>query len=95
MQNLTKPPIDDSIDLVSLLGQTDNYSGADVSALVRESSLIAARSLIMMEEDRMEDENQPDIKLLKTHFEQALLKIKASISDKDNKYYQKVSAKIN
>ena len=62
---------------------------------MREASLIAARSLIMMEEDRMEDESQPEVKLLEAHFEQALIKIKASITDKDKKYYQKVSERIN
>ena len=87
--------MDETIDLDTLLGRTENYSGADVSALVREASLIAARSLIMMEEDRMEDESQPEVKLLEVHFEQALVKIKPSISDKDKKYYQKVSERIN
>ena len=86
--------MDENIDLDTLIGRTENYSGADVSALVREASLIAARSLIMME-DRMEDESQPEVKLLEAHFEQALVKIKASISDKDKKYYQKVSERIN
>jgi len=74
--------------------KTENFSGADISALIREASLIAAREEILLNDDRMEDIENDDIELGLIHFEKASTRVTSSISEKDRIYYQKLCEKL-
>jgi transitional endoplasmic reticulum ATPase len=65
------------VKLEKLANLTEGYSGADIEALSREAALFALR------------ENQKAKEVTMKHFEQALKKIKPSITDDMFKKYQK------
>jgi transitional endoplasmic reticulum ATPase len=65
------------VKLEKLAEQTEGYSGADIEALSREAALFALRENVKAKEVTMK------------HFEQALKKIKPSITDDMFKKYQK------
>ena len=82
------------------VSECNNYSGADVSALIREAALIAARDLLESDNHKMEDEMedatvQEDIFLNMTHFTKALSRVHSSVSEKDRIYYDKMKEKLN
>jgi len=86
----TRPCLSDSAKnaLEDVLSKTRNYSGADVTALIRESSLIAARQLLKMENEMETD--LVDVEVTEEHLRVALEKVKCSITDEDRLYYETV-----
>ena len=70
-------PLAEDVDLREIADATEGYTGADLAALVREAALIALR----------EDINNPVVK--RKHFEQALQKIRPSVTKQMLEYYQK------
>jgi transitional endoplasmic reticulum ATPase len=73
-----KMPLDKDVNLVSLSKDTDGYSGADLEALAREAALIALRE-------------SKDAKIVKKkHFEEAMKKIKPSITKNLIDNYKKI-----
>ena len=74
-----------------------NFSGADVSALIREAALVAAHDLVNATEHKMEEDVQQDsdIYLTMEHFKSALTRVKSSVSDKDRLYYEKMETRLN
>ncbi|MCD6458732.1 MAG: CDC48 family AAA ATPase [Thermoproteales archaeon] len=69
-------PLAEDIDLEELADITEGFSGSDLEVLVREAGLLALREDINAE------------KVYKRHFEQALKKIKPSITPEMIRYYQ-------
>ena len=95
IQNGTRPPFGPDVDTKNISEKCENYSGADVSALVREAALIAARELLQADEHKMEQDSvQEDVFLTMSHFERALLNVKSSVSEKDRKFYEKMKEQI-
>jgi len=70
-----KMPLSEDVDLYELAKDTEGYSGADLEALVREAAMIALR------EDMFID------KVYMRHFNQAMERIKPSITPDIVKYY--------
>ena len=68
-------PLSDDVDLYELAKLTENYSGADLEALVREAFIIALR------------ENPLRTRLEKRHFMKALEVVKPSLSEDMIKFY--------
>ena len=68
-------PLADDVDLYDLARRTENYSGADIEAVVREAALIAIR------EDPLAE------KIYMRHFNEALNKVKPSITQEMLKFY--------
>ncbi|MGC9181430.1 AAA family ATPase, partial [Thermogladius sp.] len=68
-------PLADDVDLYELAKQTEGYSGADIEALVREAALIAIREDLMIDRVYMR------------HFNEALNKVKPSITQEMIKFY--------
>ncbi|MDK2372379.1 MAG: CDC48 family AAA ATPase [Candidatus Korarchaeota archaeon] len=76
---LTKEmPLSDDVDLWKIALATERFSGADLAALVREAAMAALREDINVKEVEMR------------HFEQALTKVKPSLTDDMLKYYEEV-----
>ncbi|MCE4612366.1 MAG: CDC48 family AAA ATPase [Desulfurococcales archaeon] len=70
-------PLADDVDLRELARITEGYTGADLAALVREAALLALR------------ENINNNLVTWKHFEEALAKVKPSITQQMIEYYQK------
>jgi transitional endoplasmic reticulum ATPase len=68
-------PLSDDVDLYELAKLTENYSGADLEALVREAFIIALR------------ENPLRARLEKRHFMKALEVVKPSLSEDMIRFY--------
>ncbi|KAH0983348.1 hypothetical protein GBA52_010525 [Prunus armeniaca] len=83
-----KKPIDASVDLseIGQRGTCENFSGADLAALMNEAAMAALEEKLTSPE-RSSDASPWTIK--DTHFEQALAKIAPSVTDKQMQYYQK------
>ncbi|ELK32140.1 Nuclear valosin-containing protein-like protein, partial [Myotis davidii] len=86
-QNGTKPPLDTDVDLEAIAGdqRCDCYSGADLSALVREASVCALRQEMARQNSGHE---KGELKINQKHFEEAFKKVKSSISKKDRLMYE-------
>ncbi|KAM2855105.1 hypothetical protein FF1_025466 [Malus domestica] len=83
-----KKPIDASVDL-SEIGQRElceNFSGADLGALMNEAAMAALEEKLTLPE-RISDASPWTIK--ESHFEKALAKIAASVTDQQMQYYQR------
>uniref|UniRef100_A0ABI7WH11 AAA+ ATPase domain-containing protein n=1 Tax=Felis catus TaxID=9685 RepID=A0ABI7WH11_FELCA len=81
-QNGTKPPLAADVSLEALAGdlRCDCYSGADLSALVREASVCALRQEMA---EPKSGSKKGELKVSQKHFEEAFKKVKSSISKKD------------
>ncbi|XP_054569062.1 nuclear valosin-containing protein-like isoform X2 [Eptesicus fuscus] len=86
-KNGTKPPLDTDVNLEAIAGdhRCDCYSGADLSALVREASVCALRQEMARQESGNE---KGELKVSQKHFEEAFKKVKSSISKKDQLMYE-------
>jgi SpoVK/Ycf46/Vps4 family AAA+-type ATPase/intein/homing endonuclease len=69
-------PLAKDVDLKELAKKTENYSGADIEAICREAAMNALREDIKAKEVKMK------------HFEQALEKIKPSLTKEIIEYYE-------
>lgn len=86
-KNGTKPPLDEDVDLEAIANdlRCNCYTGADLSALVREASLCALRQEIMGQKSGI---GTGELKVSHKHFEEAFRKVKPSISVKDQMMYE-------
>ncbi|XP_039739248.1 nuclear valosin-containing protein-like isoform X2 [Pteropus medius] len=86
-KNGTKPPLDADVNLEAIAGdlRCDCYSGADLSALVREASICALRQEMARQKSGNE---KGELKISQKHFEEAFKKVKSSISKKDQMMYE-------
>ncbi|KAL3516133.1 hypothetical protein ACH5RR_023035 [Cinchona calisaya] len=85
-----KKPIDDTVDLMAIGRESscENFSGADLSALMNEAAMAALQDKLLCE-NRSSDGTPWTIK--DEHFKRALEKISPSVSDKQMQYYQVLS----
>ncbi|XP_070257259.1 nuclear valosin-containing protein-like isoform X2 [Myotis yumanensis] len=86
-KNGTKPPLDTDVNLEAIAGdqRCDCYSGADLSALVREASVCALRQEMARQKSGHE---KGELKISQKHFEEAFKKVQSSISKKDRLMYE-------
>ncbi|HEX55485.1 MAG: AAA family ATPase [Candidatus Altiarchaeales archaeon] len=70
-------PLDKDVNLEELADRTKNYSGADIEAVCREAAMIALREDINSE------------RVGRRHFEEALRKIRPSITKADIEFYSR------
>jgi transitional endoplasmic reticulum ATPase len=74
----TGMPLDQSVNLKTLVKKTEGFVGADIENLVREAALIALRKDMQTKTVAMND------------FEEALIKTKPSVSESTAKQYKKI-----
>jgi transitional endoplasmic reticulum ATPase len=73
-------PLTKDVDLNKLAERTDGFVGADIEFLVREAAMLALR------------ENLSAKEVGKKHFEDALKKVRASVSKEDLKRYEQIES---
>ncbi|XP_050299464.1 nuclear valosin-containing protein-like [Anthonomus grandis grandis] len=85
-KNGTQPKLDEDVDLVSLgtSEQTNGYTGADLAALVREASVLALKEYMMA------GDSGNALMVSSRHFVKAVEKLRPSVSEKDQKHYDKL-----
>ena len=81
-----KVPLAKDVDLEEIAKRTENYSGADLEALVREASILALREAI-------ESKKEPK-EVSKRHFEAALEKVKPSITKEMIEFYKRFEERL-
>ncbi|NXH74244.1 NVL protein, partial [Hydrobates tethys] len=77
----TRPPLDIDVNLeeIAYSQHCDCYTGADLSALVREASICALRQEMALQNTKSK---KGEIKISPKHFEEAFRKVKSSVSKK-------------
>ncbi|NWQ90546.1 NVL protein, partial [Burhinus bistriatus] len=80
-KNGTRPPLDIDVSLeeIAYSQHCDCYTGADLSALVREASICALRQEMALQNTQSK---KGEIKISRKHFEEAFRKVKSSVSKK-------------
>ncbi|XP_004393613.1 PREDICTED: nuclear valosin-containing protein-like [Odobenus rosmarus divergens] len=93
-KNGTRPPLGADVNLEALAAdlRCDCYSGADLSALVREASVCALREEMTRPKDGGET---GELKVSQKHFEEAFKKVKSSISKKDQVMYEALQRSLS
>ena len=71
-------PLAKNVDLKELAKLSEGYTGADVEALVREAAMLALR----------ENRDSKEVKM--KHFDEAILKIKPSVTKGTIEVYKKI-----
>ncbi|MBS1193287.1 MAG: family ATPase Cdc48 [Methanomicrobia archaeon] len=80
--HLKKVPLADDINLEELIGQTENYTGADIAAVVRKAGRLALREDMLAE------------KIGQKHFLAALQEIGPSVTPDTMKYYSRLGSEL-
>ena len=75
-------PLADDVDLEILADKTDGYVGADIESVCREAVMIALRENFDVESVEMR------------HFEEALKKVKPTITENIAQFYEKIEAQF-
>ncbi|XP_061206449.1 nuclear valosin-containing protein-like isoform X5 [Neopsephotus bourkii] len=85
----TRPPLDTDVSLeeIAYSQHCDCYTGADLSALVREASVCALRQEMALQNTQSK---KGEIKISRKHFEEAFKKVKSSVSKKDQIMYEEL-----
>ncbi|XP_009573559.1 PREDICTED: nuclear valosin-containing protein-like [Fulmarus glacialis] len=85
----TRPPLDTDVSLeeIAYSQHCDCYTGADLSALVREASVCALRQEMALQNTK---NKKGEIKISHKHFEEAFRKVKSSVSKKDQIIYEEL-----
>ncbi|KAM3853162.1 nuclear valosin-containing protein-like [Vipera latastei] len=90
----TLPPLDIDVHLeeIAYNPSCDCFTGADLSALVREASVCALKQQMTMSSPANKNR---EIRVGKKHFEEAFKKVKSSITSKDQIMYEELRQSLN
>jgi transitional endoplasmic reticulum ATPase len=89
--HLKGKPLADDVNIDELAEKTEGYSGADIEAICREAGMLAIREAIKPGMTREEaKEAAKSIKITKKHFEEALKKVKPSLTKDDLRRYEEI-----
>ncbi|XP_032637614.1 nuclear valosin-containing protein-like isoform X2 [Chelonoidis abingdonii] len=90
----TRPPLDVDVNLEEIAydQRCDRYTGADLSALVREASVCALRQEMALQNGKSK---KGEIKISRKYFEEAFKKVKSSISRKDQAMYEELRQSLS
>jgi len=89
--HLRGKPLADNVDIEKLAERTEGYSGADIEAVCREAGMLAIREVIKPGMSREETkEAAKKLKIENRHFEEALKKVKPSLTKEDVEKYEKL-----
>uniref|UniRef100_A0A4W3JGT4 AAA ATPase AAA+ lid domain-containing protein n=1 Tax=Callorhinchus milii TaxID=7868 RepID=A0A4W3JGT4_CALMI len=94
----TRPPLGGDVDLKAIASdqRCDCFTGADLSALVREASINALRQqLSTSPPDSPVSGSSAGIQVSRQHFETAFQKVRSSVSVKDQITYEALRISLN
>ncbi|XP_051945638.1 nuclear valosin-containing protein-like [Xyrauchen texanus] len=91
-KNGNKPRLDSDVNLEEIAhdARCDSFTGADLSALVREACVNALRVHLSTQPSQTHTEPVEDIRVSRVHFEDAFKKVRPSVSKKDQLMYEKL-----
>ncbi|CAN3356715.1 ribosome biogenesis ATPase Rix7p [Diutina catenulata] len=99
-----KTPLSSDVALEDVAAQSDRFSGADLSSLVREAGVSALKTKFFSKGSlsdldasgfvREDEEDQGDIVVTQHDFANALANIKPSVSENDRARYERLSKKL-
>ncbi|XP_006898122.1 PREDICTED: nuclear valosin-containing protein-like [Elephantulus edwardii] len=94
-KNGTKPPLDADVNLEAIANdlRCNCYTGADLSALVREASVSALRQEMAQRKSGRNEKGE--LKVCLKHFEEAFKKVKPSVSKKDKVMYEELQLSLS
>ncbi|XP_050981964.1 nuclear valosin-containing protein-like [Labeo rohita] len=92
----TKPLLDSDVNLEEIAhdARCENFTGADLSALVREACVNALRIHLSSKPAQTHTEPVKDIRVSRVHFEDAFKKVRPSVSKKDQLMYEKLKESL-
>lgn len=98
---VNKTPLSSNVELSSIAHdeRCRNFSGADLSSLIREAGVIALKkkffkSSKIEDEDMMDQDIDSEILVTSDDFEQALNSVKPSVNDRDRAKYDRLNKKM-
>ncbi|XP_066451255.1 nuclear valosin-containing protein-like isoform X2 [Eleutherodactylus coqui] len=88
-KNGCRPPLgpDVNLEVIAYDEKCDCFTGADLSALIREASISALRSEVLRSDPAV---TRGDIHVYKKHFDEAFKKVKPSVSKMDQMMYEEL-----
>jgi len=94
--HLRGKPLADDVDIDYLARVTEGYVGADIEALCREAALMAMREVIKSGESREEVKKKiKNVKIERRHFEEALKKLKPTVTKEELERYKAIYARFS
>jgi len=87
-------PLADDVDLDYLAGETGNFVGADIEALVREATMNATREFINSVDPEEASESVGNVRITAEHFEEALSDISPSVDEEVREQYEELEEKF-
>jgi len=87
-------PLADDVDLDYLAGETANFVGADIEALVREATMNATREFINSVDPEEASESVGNVRITAEHFEEALSDISPSVDEEVREQYEELEEKF-
>ncbi|KAH3673014.1 hypothetical protein WICMUC_003967 [Wickerhamomyces mucosus] len=98
--NINKTPVDSDVDLSTIAHdeRCRNFSGADLSSLIREAGVIALKrkflNLDVNEQDQQMQDHDDEIYVTREDFERAFNSVKPSVNDRDRLKYDRLNKKM-
>ncbi|MEM0203598.1 MAG: CDC48 family AAA ATPase [Archaeoglobaceae archaeon] len=87
--HLRGKPLSEDVSVEELAEKTEGYSGADIEAVCREAGMLAIREAVAQIRDPKEaKEVAQKVKITKKHFEEALRKVKPSLTREDLRRFE-------
>ncbi|XP_043111095.1 nuclear valosin-containing protein-like isoform X2 [Puntigrus tetrazona] len=92
----TRPLLDSDVSLEEIAhdARCESFTGADLSALVREACVNALRGHLSSGPAHTHTEPVKDIRVSRVHFEDAFKKVRPSVSKKDQLMYEKLKESL-
>ncbi|XP_040286507.1 nuclear valosin-containing protein-like isoform X1 [Bufo bufo] len=93
-KNGSRPPLgpDVNLEVIAYDEKCDCFTGADLSALIREASVSALRSTVLLADPAA---TRGDILVYKKHFDEAFKKVKPSVSKMDQVMYEQLRLSLS
>ncbi|QQP32327.1 Nuclear VCPlike, partial [Caligus rogercresseyi] len=90
-KNGSRPSLDSDVSFATLSEESEGYTGADISALVREASISAFKEFSLRPKTLM----KVPTRVAKRHFQKAKCRIRPSVSKEDRIKYETMKRKYS
>ena len=91
-------PLADDVDLDELAERTEDYTGGDIEAIVREASMLAMEDALVAAEDsptEIDPETlSADLVVTAAHFDAAIQKTRPSVTEQMHEFYERIADEL-